>query len=309
MKETWNYKLTELLKNARLGNATDLNNLLKKYAPLAVTNEDFSVLLLFRHFKVQLWEDERRVLNCHPDDENFQCGITIAKSDNDGSGMESNIYFPNNLHYKTIKIKQQQIEIITNEKTVTTNITELFRKLKFFKRSISEREIQTAFNNLCNEQYAKPKEPKVLSKTIELPSFGTMTYDEKLKWYNCQIKINGNNVDLTIFHTTPKKLDEIIAFAEKQMKAKFYEQILLDMETKMLALKNDVWLGEDKETGEDEVPITIEDFRKRIAIDSIGFDEDCCSVIYCNDDDIFFGHQIEIHIDKNGKYKDANLAG
>lgn len=299
----------DLLKNARLGNTSDLNNLLKKHAPLAVTNEDFSVLLLFRHFKVQLWEDERRVLNSHPDNENFQCGITIVRSDNDGSSMESSVYLPNNLHYKTIKIDQQQIEIITDEKTVETNVIELFRKLKFFKSSISEQEIENAFNNLCNEQYAKPKKPKVLNKTIELPSFGTMTYDEKLKWYSCQIKINDNNVDLTISHTTPKKLETVIVFAEKQIKAKFYEQILLDMETKMLALKNDVWLDEDEETGEDEAPITMEDFRKRISIDSIGFDEDCGSTIYCNDDDMFFGHQIEIHIDKNGKYEDANLVG
>ena len=37
------------------------------------------------------------------------------------------------------------------------------------------------------------------------------------------------------------------------------------MESKMINLKNDAWLGEDEETGEDEPAMTIENFRKRIS--------------------------------------------
>ena len=48
MKETWNYKPMNLLKNARLGNKTELNDFLKLYSNLAFVNEDFSVLLIFR---------------------------------------------------------------------------------------------------------------------------------------------------------------------------------------------------------------------------------------------------------------------
>ena len=79
--------------------------------------------------------------------------------------------------------------------------------------------------------------------------------------------------------------------------------MLLAMENEMIALKNDLWLGEE------ELPITVEDFRKRISIDSIIFYEDCSSAIYCNDDDIFWGHAIEIDIAKNGKYESATLSG
>ena len=77
-----------------------------------------------------------------------------------------------------------------------------------------------------------------------------MVYDEKVKWYKCNINVDQQNIDLTISLTTPEKLEKVIAFADKQMKAKFYEQVLLGMEPKMIALKNDAWLGEDEETGE-----------------------------------------------------------
>lgn len=307
MKETWNYKLIDLLKKARIGNTNELNEFLNKYSDITAVNEDFSAMLLFRYFNVQHWNDERRILNCHPEDEYFQKGITIVQSADDG-GSESRIYLPNKFDYK-LNIKDKEIEIVTNEKSITTNITELFRKSKFFKRSITEQEIENGFNSLCNEQYEKPKQPEVKHKTIELPSFGILVYDEKVKWYKCNINVDQQNIDLTISLTTPEKLEKVIAFADKQMKAKFYEQVLLGMEPKMIALKNDAWLGEDEETGEDEPPITADEFRKRISIDSIGFDEDCSCSIYCNDDDIFFGHQIEIDVDENGNYKDANLVG
>ena len=109
MKETWNYDLMDLLEDAKLEDNKELKNFLSKYSPLAVVNEDLSVLLLFRHFNVSFWNKERRVTNCHPEKEDFQCGITIVRLDDDGSSMESNVYLPNNLNYKEFKIKGREI--------------------------------------------------------------------------------------------------------------------------------------------------------------------------------------------------------
>lgn len=308
MKETWNYKPMNLLKNARLGNKTELNDFLKLYSNLTFVNEDFSLLLIFRQFNVQYWNDERRVLNCHPEDENYQYGITIARCDEEVSS-ESNVYLPNNLEYKDFKICGQEIEIITNTKNVKTNVTELSRKLKFFKLTITEEEIEKAFNTLKNEQFEKPKKLAVKNKTIKIPSLGELTYNDKLEWYEGKFEVENKVIEVSVYNAEQYKLEKLISFVDKQMNAKFYKEMLINMESKIIKLKNEVWLGEDEETGEDEPPITVENFRKRIAISSIVFYDDCSSSIYCDDDDVFWGHKIDINVDKNGKYKDANLAG
>lgn len=308
MQETWNYDLMDLLEDARLDDSKELKYFISKYSPLAATNEDLSVLLLFRHFNVSFWNEERRITNCHPENEDFQSGITIVQLDDDG-GTENNFYLPNTLHYNEFKIKEQEIEIITAEKTVTTNLTELNKKLNFFNRNITEQEIENAFNTLSNAQYNQPKKLEVKDKTIKIMSLGELTYNDKLEWYEGKIQLKNKVIDVNVCHAEPHQLEKLLSFVDQQMSAKFFEEVLLKMENKMVTLKNDAWLGEDDETGEDEPPITAEDFRKRISISSIVFYEDCTSLIYCNDDDIFWGHSIEIHVDKNGKYKEANLVG
>jgi len=307
MENTWNYKLIDLLKNARLGSKDELNKFIKTHSPLAVVNNDFSVLLLFRHFKVQYWNDERRVLNCSPNDENFQKGITIVTSSDDG-GSQSNVNLPNNLNYKELKIKDREIEILTEESSIKTNVTELFRKLLFWTK-FTEQDIENGFNNLCNEQYEKPQKPKVECTTIKISSLGELTYNEKLERYEGIFEIENQNIEVSIHNAKPDDFEKLISFVDKQIKSKFYKQILFEMEDKMIELKNNVWLGEDEETGESEPKITADEFRKRISISSIIFYSDCSSFIYCDDNDIFWGHSIEIRVDKNGKYKNVNLAG
>ncbi|WP_131368674.1 DUF2262 domain-containing protein [Chryseobacterium luteum] len=308
MKETWNFKLMDLLKNARLGNTKELNQFLEKYSPFAAANENYSALLLLRNFQVEHWNDERRILNSHPEGENFQWGITIARSSEDISS-ESHIYLPNSLNYKKLKIIGNEIEIITDKKSIKTNITELFRKLKFFKLSITEQEIENAFDTLSNEQYEEPKKLEVKHQTIHIPSTGILTYNDKLKWYEGKFNTENQIIEVSVYNAEPDDFDKLLPFVDKQMSSKFYDKILLKMESKMIALKNDLWLGEDEETGEDEPPITVEDFRKRVSVTSIVFYEDCSSTIYCSDDDIFWGHTIDINVDKKGEYKDVNLAG
>ena len=60
------------------------------------------------------------------------------------------------------------------------------------------------------------------------------------------------------------------------------------MEPEMLELKNEVWIGEDEETGEEEAPVTPEAFRQRVSVSTIIFYDDFSTVIYCDDDDLFF---------------------
>lgn len=296
----------DLLENARFGKKGKLNEFLAKFSPFAAANENCSTLLVLRHFKVQYWKDERRVLDCPPDDEHFQWGITIATADDDG-GTESNVYLPNQ-NYTGLKIQGNEIEIFTDKGSTKTNTTELFRKVRFWGE-FTEKDIEDGFNNLCNEKYEKPTKPKMKNKVINLPTIGKLTYNEKFEWYEGECKIDNSAFTLNIYYAAPEELKKLISFADSQLKSKFYEKMLLEIEDKMIKLKNDSWLGEDEDTGEEEPPITTEDFRKRVFVSSIVFYDDCSSEIYCNDGDIFWGHTILIDIDKDGKYKSATLAG
>ena len=67
MKDSWDYNLMNLLQEAWGGNPENLEVLLKKYAPFAVANADFSRLLFLRHFEVRVWEEQRSVMNCAPE--------------------------------------------------------------------------------------------------------------------------------------------------------------------------------------------------------------------------------------------------
>lgn len=308
MNDTWSHNLMDILTQARLGNSTELNDFVANNFSFAVTNNDYTILLVLRHFEVQFWQDERRVLNCKPEDENFQWGITITTSSESGE-TQSNIYLPNNENYIGLKIQNSEVEILIENTITKTNVTELFRKLEFWGE-FTEQDIKTAFNSLCNDDYTtkQKSKPTVKSKIIENKILGKLIYNKKLEYYEADCQKYGAAFQISIALTQTKKLEKIIAFAEQQIQNEFYKGILLAMETEMIKLKNEVWLEED-EDGNDEPTITTEQFRQRISINCIRFYDDFSSEIYCNDDDLFFGHTIIIDVDKNGKFKMANLAG
>jgi hypothetical protein len=301
MKDSWNFDLMNILKQARLENASELNVLLNQYSPLAVANEDYTVLLILRHFEVSFWKDKRSVLNCHPQGAYFQCGITITTS-NEDAGTQSNVYIPNNLEYESLEINGKEIVIKTDKKAIKTNLTELYRKLEFWE-DCTEAYIDAAFKSLCNEKYEAAVKPEVTDRTMKLPSVGTLTYNEAYEWYECNFVTDNDSFDISILHTTPEKSEKIRVYADNQIQSGFYKKMLAAMQADMVELKNNIWLSEG------EAEITAEEFRKIISIESIVFYDDLSSAIYCNAGDIFWGHTIVIDIDENGNYKHSNIAG
>lgn len=302
-KKSWDYDLMSLLKN---GKSEQLENILKNFSPLVAINEDYTILLLFRYFQVEFSEEERNILNCHPDDENFQCGITIVKLLGEGASSISNVYLPNNIDYKELKIQKNEVEIFTNDNNIVkTNVAELSQKLWL---KLKESEIEDGYNNLCNENYEKQKN-KVKNRIIQLNSYTELNYNEDFEWYEGKIQIDKKEIELSIQFCTPKKLEKVIAFVNKFLISNYIEKILLEMSDKMTVLKNENWLEIDEVTGKEEKKLNSEEFRNRIYIESIVFNDNCTSTIYCNDDEIFWGHSIEINVDEKGNFIDSNLSG
>ena len=310
MNETWDSDLMDMLKEAKMGNTAIVDDFVAQYHPFAVHNEDYTYLLVLREFKLS--KDERRVFNARPEDEHIQKGITITRAFEDGGGSQRNVYLPNDKVYQGILITQEEVTIITEQQDYVTNITEMGRKLPYYGQFTQE-DIAKGFESLTNEIYVlkQPKKPTIKHKTIVVDGLGELKYDEKMEWYEGLFRddITQKDIKLYLYHTTPKKLEKLLNFAQVQMRQYVYRAMLLAMEEEMITLKNEVWLGEDEETGEEEPLVSTEEFRRRISVDAITFYDDGSCEIYCNDDDLFFGHTIQISVDKKGRYESVALAG
>ena len=310
LENTWNYSLMEILEHARLGDSATLDKYLSEMAPLAAVNSKYSVLLTLRHFDLSIHEEKRKVLNCHPKGENFQWGVTITTSSDSGN-TQYNSLLPNNRNYSGVKINGSEIQIFMGDaEPLTTNTVELQRKLEFWS-DFTEQELEDALLSLSNEKYGDDDELKLEVKNllITVPAIGPLIYNEDFEWYEGIFTSGEIAFDVNIYNATPDKLDLLLSFVENQILTEYYKNILLEIEPELIKLKNQHWREVNEITTEKEPKITAEDFRKRVSIDSIIFNDDCSSQIYCHDDDIFWEHQIQINVDKNGKYKSVDLVG
>ena len=144
-------------------------------------------------------------------------------------------------------------------------------------------------------------------KIVKNDLFGDLVYNEELTFYQCNIEVDETQFELIIDYCEPEKFDIIIKNAETLLNIIFLNKMLSEMAEEMIDLKNDNWLNEDEITGELEQEITIDEFRKQIYIESFYFKENFTATIYCNDNNLFWGHSININIDENGSYKNAHI--
>ncbi|NDV95706.1 DUF2262 domain-containing protein [Dysgonomonas sp. 521] len=311
----WEIKnFTQTLMEAQGGNSKKIDTFVADY-PLCAVKADYSQAIILRQFHVQLWEDERRILNCKPDtyggakSDEKQWGITQANFDKEnGSGSEGSMCIPN-YKYTSVTINDDDsITLKWDNSEVTTNLQEMFRKLKYIFGKAKKEEIETAFATLCNEVITGPPPPEVVYRTLESEVLGMLTYNEEYECYQTETTIDGHMVEITVDLTYPSELKKNIKKVDKLMSAKFYEKALQKMAKPMSALKNEVWLGED-EDGQEEPRISADELLKRIKITAIAFDDECEAEIYCDDGDIFWGHCILISTNARGTYQDATLAG
>ena len=310
LENTWNYNLMEMLGQAQSDEFTTLNTYLSEFAPLATVKADNSILLTLRKFQSKILDGKISVLNCAPEGENFQWGITITTSSDSGN-TQRNIFLPNNRNYSGLKILGNEVQIfMDNAEPLTSNIFELQSKLEFWE-DFTEQELENVFSSLSNERPEEEDDQKLEVKNllITIQSIGPLIYNEDFEWYEGIFTSGEIAFDVNIYNATPDKLDLLLSFVENQILNEFYKNMLLEMEPEMVKLKNANWREVNEITTETEPKITAEDFRKRVSIDSIIFNDDCSSQIYCHDDDIFWGHQIQINVDKAGKYKGVDLVG
>lgn len=296
----WEYgDVFDILQNAFEGNAQELEKLLREY-PFAKVSPDYKTLLVLRKFQELYYKGSRSVLNAAPEGEHFHWGITIANVDEHG-GSSSNVYLPNKYNYTGLELDGENVVIKTDGFQKNTNISEMFIKLEFFL-DFDEKELEIAFDSLENTKYEVLEKVVYERPLIKHKILGTLVYDETLDWYSNQAERENKGFYVAINDLPPpEEMEALLDKIGAMIQAKYYEKNLEQMVPSMLELKNDSWLEED------EKELTPSEFRKRISISSISFYNDFSSTIYCHDDDLFWGHSIQVSVDSNGNFREAWL--
>lgn len=304
---TWDYDLMPLLQQAHLGEPAELLAFVARFAPMAATNADYSKLLVLRSFRATPGSGDGRhtVYNGRPVEADFQPGITVVTASASGGAM-SNVYLPTGATYTGLRLQGQEVEIgRANAPTVVTNTIELHRKLNFWL-TFAEADLQAAFARLCNEHYPPPPVVSAPSELrVKLPGAGRLTYNARFDWYEGSCRVAGRPVALSVAHVPAPQQAALLSLVAQQLRARFYQPLLAAMTDELLLLKNDTWL--DEEEGETEVSRS--EFERRVTLSDILFSDDHTVTLYCDDDDLFFGHTIEIKADAHGRFVRADLAG
>lgn len=157
------------------------------------------------------------------------------------------------------------------------------------------------------EEYIKPV-------YIEDGELGRLTLDRTYGWFEGEISWLGT--DLTVYLAVDESNDSTANTAYETMK-----KIASDIQAwddklrkyaaeEMTELANDWNEGnEEDEEEENSGPITKEVFARRIDVSGIHIHDDGSFDMTYNDDDMFFGHWVVVHVDENGKCDGANLEG
>lgn len=306
----WEIKdLLGMLQKAQEGDIRELNHMTASYTSGCTVDKEYGTMIIRRQFRVENQDNERCILNSEPNQnggnessDEQQWGISIIQLSPKG-GSTNSYCIPNNLRNPKIRLLDQQtLDILSDEKTITTTISEIEKKLKPIYGIATENEIEEAFNTLSCQQYVIPS-----IESIDSKAFGTLELEEEE--YGTVIKIDDIPVRITIFVTVGESLSPIIDHAEKLMAEKFYEKAIRSMYPSMLELKNDYWLEEPEDESDAEpTPLTLEEFKERITITEIAFNQDKTTTIICSNDDMFEDHDIVISTDTRGVYKDSALA-
>ena len=140
---------------------------------------------------------------------------------------------------------------------------------------------------------------------IDDPVLGRLTWNAKYEWYEGELARGGSAVSISLdaggepepaaalrrARAVAAELDRHAAAAQDYAAAE------------LLDLKTENWLDDD------EPAVTAEEFRRRMTLESIAFSPDRTVTFYHNDGDLFAGHAIQVVMDEEGRFVDADIPG
>ncbi len=127
--------------------------------------------------------------------------------------------------------------------------------------------------------------------TFRDPTFGRFTLDRRADWFTAEVVWDGQAVSLNLSESS-KVREGLKAARELWQNQSEWNHRIRDYAVKeLLRLKNDNWLDED------EAPLTPDEFKNRMTLESITVYPDGSFDFWHDDGDLFFGHSILIRGD------------
>jgi len=140
-------------------------------------------------------------------------------------------------------------------------------------------------------------------RILEHPAFGRFTFDERLNWYETKAAWLGQRVSLSIGMDADGGGDAAPAALLFQRAAEWDARARNLAADELLETKNQFWLGDD------EVPLTRDQFKERMTLESVGLNPGPFIQFYFEDGDLFAGHSIVVTFDEEEGNSWAEIAG
>lgn len=170
---------------------------------------------------------------------------------------------------------------------------------------------------IIEENTSEPRLEKIkeqISKPviIEDEKLGKFVLDRKFSWFEGDVDWLGDKCSVSL--ETDEEDGDTAEKALCTLKELYKDLKSWDNKFRTYAadnltdLAND-WLEEDDDSDHDTTAITKENFADRIQISEVSITPKGDITLYYNDDDMFWGHAVEIDANINGDISDTNIVG
>lgn len=133
---------------------------------------------------------------------------------------------------------------------------------------------------------------------------GKLSYDQKMERWNVPLPREYKNARCSIY-TEPASLQQLLVpmreiISNIEVSVENAKSIACDA---LLKTKNQSWIDENEEE------VTSDEFMENLELSSLNMEQDGSLTFYFRDGDMFWGHYVEVSIQENGAYTNANLVG
>ena len=288
-------KIQEIHKEILDGNMEILKDFPLPYC-LSENKEDFVVLR-----KGRIVKEENRIKYFFPNSESNETNCIyclIWGRRNEESYGIGGTPIPDDFPIKEMKFENDKLSLLSeNNEKIVASLKQFNKALQNIWSNFTMEDLSIAFRK-ATETVLDEVKKEAMPKTVTIKNFGKFTYKEKDKAY----KLVKENIEYYFSAENKEELKkvkdifsniEIIDFIEK---AKDY------ITKKLLKLKNDLWLEED------EKEVAKKEFKARMKFTSLYVFSESAN-FYFDDGDLFWGHTIEVTVNQNLEFTDANIVG
>lgn len=288
-------KIQEIHKEILDGNMEILKDFPLPYC-LSESKEDFVVLR-----KGRIVKEENRIKYFFPNSESNEnngiyCLIWGRKNEeNYGIGGTP---VPDDFYVTEMKLENDRLSLLSEkDEKIEASLKQFNKALQNIWRNFTMEELSAAFRQAPVTILDEIKKED-MPKTVTIKNFGKFTYKKDDKAY----KLVKENIEYYFSAENKEELKKVKNFFSNIELTHFIEKAKDYTAHKLLKLKNDLWLEED------EKEVTKKDFKDRMKFISLYVFGESAN-FYFDDDDLFWGHAIEVVVNQNLEIISTNIVG